>query len=151
MKTILLLLVIASYNAGVSVAQGNLSDIQFQINHIAISVTDLAESEQFYRDVIGLRQIPEPFKDGKHAWFAIGDGQLHVIESADRRREYHRTHHQCYSVDDFEAFIERISSNGVTYYDASLNRGKINIRPDGIRQLYIKDPDGYWIEINDEF
>jgi catechol 2,3-dioxygenase-like lactoylglutathione lyase family enzyme len=26
----------------------------------------------------------------------------------------------------------------------------ITTRPDGIKQIYFKDPDGYWIEVNDD-
>jgi len=28
--------------------------------------------------------------------------------------------------------------------------GKISARPDGIKQIYFQDPDGYWIEVNDD-
>jgi hypothetical protein len=36
--------------------------------------------------VLGLDSLPEPFRDGKHAWFAIGQGkQLHIIEGATSR------------------------------------------------------------------
>jgi catechol-2,3-dioxygenase len=41
------------------------------LDHIAIYVTDLKKSSAFYRDVLGLDSLPEPFRDGKHAWFAI--------------------------------------------------------------------------------
>ena len=35
-----------------------------------------------------LDSLPEPFHDGKHAWFAIGQGkQLHIIEGATSRTE----------------------------------------------------------------
>ena len=44
------------------------------LDHIAIYVTDLKKSSAFYRDVLGLDPLPEPFRDGKHAWFAIGQG-----------------------------------------------------------------------------
>jgi len=27
---------------------------------------------------------------------------------------------------------------------------KVHIRKDGIRQIYFQDPDGYWIEVNDD-
>jgi len=23
------------------------------------------------------------------------------------------------------------------------------VRPDGVRQIYFQDPDGYWLEVND--
>jgi lactoylglutathione lyase len=122
------------------------------INHLAISVTDLEESEQFYREVIGLTQIEEPFGVGRHAWFDIGGGaELHIIRAADERRERDRNNHLCFSVSSMESFIERIEANGVEWYDASGKPGEINIRPDGIQQIYFTDPDGYWIEINDDF
>jgi lactoylglutathione lyase len=27
--------------------------------------------------------------------------------------------------------------------------GKVTDRPDGVHQVYLQDPDGYWIEVND--
>ncbi len=125
--------------------------IKSNINHIAIAVTDLSESEAFYRDVLGLRQIPEPFKEGRHAWFDLGGAQLHVIKAADHRTSHNRSTHFCFSVEDLDAFIERISSNGLVYFDSEGKEGEINIRPDGIRQIFFTDPDGYWIEANNEF
>jgi len=26
----------------------------------------------------------------------------------------------------------------------------VQLRPDGIQQIYFQDPDGYWIEVNDD-
>ena len=62
--------------------------LQPVLDHIAIYITDLKKSSAFYRDVLGLDPLPEPFRDGKHAWFAIGQGkQLHIIEGAISRTE----------------------------------------------------------------
>jgi lactoylglutathione lyase len=124
-------------------------DIRVKIDHIAVAVTDLSESESFYRDVIGLKQIPEPFGVGRHAWFDIGGAELHVIQAADERRERNRSNHLCFSVDDLDAFMEHLTANGVEYSDFAGNVGEVNIRPDGVRQIYFTDPDGYWIEVND--
>ena len=126
-------------------------ELKANINHISIAVTDLEESVRFYREILGLKPIPEPFKEGRHAWFDLGQAELHVIKSADQRVEHHKSDHFCFSVDDLDAFIEQITAHGVEYYDSSLNKGRINIRPDGIRQIYFTDPDGYWIEVNDDF
>ncbi len=53
-----------------------------RINHIALSVIDLTKSRMFYQDVMGLDTIPEPFHDGRHVWFAIGDNShLHLIQN----------------------------------------------------------------------
>lgn len=133
-------------------AQSGSPEIKTTINHVAISVTDLEDSEQFYRDIIGLTQIEEPFGVGRHAWFDLGSGaELHIIRSADERRERDRNNHLCFSVSDMDAFIEKVTSHGIEYADAAGNRGEINIRPDGIQQIYFTDPDGYWLEINDDF
>ena len=125
---------------------------QTALNHIAISVTNLAESEAFYRDVIGLKQIEEPFKEGRHAWFDLGAAmaQLHVIKDADERKERDRSNHLCFSTNDLEAFIKILDTQGIAYYDSDGDQGEINIRPDGIKQIFFKDPDGYWLEVNDD-
>lgn len=131
-------------------AQTNTDEIQVTINHVAISVTDLEESEQFYRDIIGLNQIEEPFGVGRHAWFDMGHAELHVIRASEERSERDRSNHLCFSVSNMEAFIDQITSHGIEFTDAAGNPGEINIRPDGIQQIYFTDPDGYWIEINDD-
>ncbi len=120
-------------------------------NHIALSVYDLHKSAAFYRDVIGLDTIPEPFKIGKHVWFEIAPGfSLHLVNDATEIREHNRSTHTCFSVPSIEEFIARLNARGITYYSAGGERGATNTRPDGVRQLYITDPDGYWVEINDE-
>lgn len=153
MKIFTPLFIILVFTTMTSFAQSDSDsqNTQIKIDHIALSVTDLEESEQFYRDVIGLKQIPEPFQVGRHAWFDLGGAELHVIRAADERIERDRSNHLCFSVADLESFIENISSHGLEYFDADGNPGEINIRPDGIQQIYFTDPDGYWIEINDAY
>ena len=36
----------------------------------------------------------------------------------------------------------------ITYSDWPGTPGKINVRADGIKQVFFQDPDGYWIEVN---
>ncbi len=53
------------------------------MDHTTVFVVDLDKSTKFYRDVMQLQQIPEPFKDGRHNWFRIGPhSQLHVVGGA---------------------------------------------------------------------
>ncbi len=50
------------------------------LNHVAIYVEDLDKSTLFYQNILGLERVPEPFKDGLHAWFKIGVNlTLHII------------------------------------------------------------------------
>src|SRR5687767_7419304 len=52
-----------------------------RLNHIAIQVSQLERSTVFYRDLIGLDTIPEPFHDGLHTWFQVGPySHLHLIQ-----------------------------------------------------------------------
>ena len=150
MKIILLILALFTIQTVSSFAQTSDETIQVQINHIAIAVTDLEESEHFYREIIGLKQIPEPFGLGMHAWFDIGGAELHVISAAEERTEHDIHNHLCFSVSDMDAFIERIRSHGIEFSDWGQNPGEITVRPDGVQQIYFTDPDGYWIEVNDD-
>jgi lactoylglutathione lyase len=120
------------------------------LNHIAVYVTNLQTSTAFYRDVIGLDTIPEPFHDGKHTWFAIGEkSHLHVIAGASAPTSHDKNNHLCFSVPSVETFTVHLSKAGVSYEDWTGKPQSIQTRVDGVKQIYFKDPDGYWIEIND--
>ncbi len=120
-------------------------------NHTALSVYDLKKSTFFYEKVLQLDTIPEPFNLGKHKWFEIAPGfSLHLIADAMEIREHNRNTHICFSVPSIENFIARLDQFGLGYYNAGGEPGKFGTRVDGVKQLYIKDPDGYWVEINDE-
>src|SRR5688572_14215689 len=73
MKKIILLflLIIISVFAHNIFAQQNQGS-KAALNHIALYVSDLKTSTVFYRDIIGLDTIPEPFHDGRHTWFGVG-------------------------------------------------------------------------------
>ena len=54
-----------------------------------------------------------------------------------------------FSPENFELFIDNLKKNQI---DFSNWKGKLNTiqeRADGQRQIWIQDPQGYWIEIND--
>lgn len=150
MKSSILFLFISLFTLTAAFAQPGSTEIKVGLNHIALSVTDLQESEVFYRDIIGLEQIEEPFKLGIHAWFAVGNTQLHVIESAEERRERSIYNHLCFSVSDMEFFIKTLEDNKITYRSWEGEIGEVTLRTDGVQQIYFTDPDGFWIEVNDD-
>jgi len=120
-------------------------------NHLALYVVDLNKSVSFYQTVLGLDTIPEPFNDGKHAWFKIGQGtSLHLIEGAGRPEAYSRHTHICFSVQSVDEFVKVLQQKSIAYEDRAGKTNAITQRVDGVKQLYFKDPDGYWIEINDD-
>jgi lactoylglutathione lyase len=121
-----------------------------RINHTAIYVVDLKASLEFYKNVIGLDTVPEPFHDGKHAWFKTGPSvTLHVIQGAAAKKDYYKNQHTCFSLPSVQKFITVLNSYKILYEDAKGNKNAITTRVDGVKQLWLQDPDGYWIEIND--
>ncbi len=120
------------------------------INHIALYVKDLAISTNFYQEIIGLDTIPEPFHDGKHVWFSIGKGiQLHIISGSEIPPQRQRQTHTCFAVSSVDAFAASLTKKKIEYENVRGEKSAITIRPDGFKQLYFLDPDGYWIEISD--
>ncbi|MDF2156962.1 VOC family protein [Algoriphagus sp. CAU 1675] len=125
-----------------------------KINHLAIHVSDLNRSMDFYGGVLGLQEIEEPFHDGLHTWYEIGDGiSLHLIEELELKvpADKSKTNHLCFSLKDLDAFIQKLRKINHLYGNWEGELGKINFRSDGIRQIFFQDPDGYWLEANDDF
>jgi lactoylglutathione lyase len=56
----------------------------------------------------------------------------------------------CFSVPSVEDFIVLLQKHKIAYSDWPGNISKIQVRVDGVKQIYFQDPDGHWIEINDE-
>lgn len=134
----------------VSYLNGQTNKPKAVINHIAVYVTDLARSTGFYRDIIGLDTIPEPFHDGRHTWFSIGaNAHLHLIQGAKSVTVHDKNSHLCFSVPSVTGFIKVLDQNHISYENWLGEKQAVTNRVDGVKQIYFTDPDGYWIEIND--
>jgi lactoylglutathione lyase len=120
------------------------------LNHIAVYVVDLKISTAFYKDIVGLDTIPEPFHDNRHTWFSVGvKSHLHVISGATTKTAHDKNAHLCFSVASVPEFVKVLEKNKVEYENWAGEKMAITTRVDGVKQIYFKDPDGYWIEIND--
>ena len=120
------------------------------INHVAVYVVDVKKSGDFYINVLGLDTIPEPFHDGKHIWLKIGPGTaMHIIEGAEAKKEYYKNNHICFSVNSVQAFTDVLKKRSIEFEDINGKKGSISSRVDGVKQIWLRDPDGYWLEIND--
>ncbi len=125
---------------------------QAKITHIAVYVEDLQRSTDFYTGVFNFPELDEPFKDGLHAWLDIGNNlSMHIIEAPWEPITINKINHICFSIPDMDGFIANLNKMGIEYEDWPGKKNTINIRPDGIKQIYVRDPDGYWLEINDEY
>ena len=93
--------------------------------------------------------MTEPFHDGKHTWFKIGPGSaLHIIQGASEKKEYYKNNHICFSIESIERFTALLQKNNLVWEDVNGKINTVSTRIDGVKQLWLKDPDGYWIEIN---
>ena len=122
------------------------------LNHIAVYVKDLKISTAFYSNVIGIDTIPEPFHDGKHTWYSVTESShLHLIQGAKNITTHDKNTHLCFSVPSIDEVIARLNKNNIGYESWTGEKMTVTTRVDGIKQLYFVDPDGYWIEINNDY
>ncbi len=135
----------------ISAIQANAQQNKVHINHTAIYVIDIQKTSAFYSNIIGLDTVPEPFHDGKHIWYSTGEhSMLHVIQGATEKRAYYKNQHTCFTVPDFEIFLGKLQSANWTWEDVTGKKNAITTRIDGVHQIWLQDPDGYWLEINDD-
>ena len=114
-------------------------------------VTDLDRAANFYEKVLELKRIPEPFHDGKHVWFRVSEhGQLHVVSGAKEDIPHDINIHLAFSVASMDAFTKHLDAMNVKYGNWAQNDKTPQLRPDKVKQVYLQDPDGYWIEVNDD-
>ena len=131
-------------------AQTTAKSASARLNHIAVFVTDLKESADFYHRLLDLPEIEEPFKDGKHVWFSLGTaGQLHLIQGARQKIQQDKNTHLCFSVQSIPDFISKLDQQKVDYINWAGTEKAPTVRVDGVKQIYFQDPDGHWLEVND--
>ncbi|HBI45356.1 MAG TPA: bleomycin resistance protein [Planctomycetales bacterium] len=58
-----------------------MSDLQVtQLDHVSVIITDVQRSRRFYRDVLGLKEIPKPRTfDFVVLWFDLGNMHVHLL------------------------------------------------------------------------
>ncbi len=120
-------------------------------DHIGLKVKDLDASVRFYAGVLGLAEVENPMGKGPIRWFALGSGaNLHLVPGNPApAAERGIGTHLALAVADLDAFVARLDVAGVAFGEMPGRPGRITSRPDGVRQCFIRDPDGFWLEIND--
>lgn len=141
---LLLLLVTAPTPA---LAQGTF-DLQF--DHSTLLVSDLARSAEFYENILRLETLETPWGPAAPIRFYSLGGmrQLHV-GTTDEAIVPDKNVHLAFAILNFDAYLRFLTERGVTYTNFPGTSNAPQVRPDGIRQIYLQDPDGNWIEIND--
>lgn len=110
------------------------------LNHISLSVTDVAGSAEFYQRVLGMEIISRPANGGLNLGLG-GESFLGLYNLANPGG----MHHMCIGVDDYDADIlaEKLVAHGI---EARVNRDPAN-RTSGGDQLYFNDPDGISVQL----
>ncbi len=120
-------------------------------NHTTIYVTDLARATAFYHTVMLLDTIPEPFHDHRHTWFNLGNhGELHVVSGAKTDIPHDINIHLAFSVSSIPDFMKHLDKMEVRYGNWAGDQKVVQPRPDKVSQIYLQDPDGFWIEVNND-
>ena len=121
----------------------------FKKDHEALLVSNVDESATFYAEIFGLKEIPNGGLPDHIRWFELGDHvQIHLIESTDTIVP-NKGVHMAIQTDKLDDLIKSLTEKNVHFENWNGDPGTTNTRPDGIKQIYLQDPDGYWIEIND--
>lgn len=124
---------------------------KFSVNHLALSVKDVNRSAEFYIKLFGLPEITNRSKIEGIRWFLLADGkELHLISVIKEQVTINKALHLGLSTDNFDAFVKRMNELKIPYSDWPGKANTVNIRADGIRQIFFQDPDGYWLEVNSE-
>ncbi|MCK8521919.1 VOC family protein [Aquimarina sp. D1M17] len=122
----------------------------FLVNHIALSVQDVDAAVAFYQEVLHLEEIENTASNSKTRWLALGQKQLHLIPRPGFEIKVNKAVHFALAIKDIDAFIQHLESIGIDYSDWRDTKKKDYVRKDGIKQIYFQDPNGYWIEINND-
>jgi catechol 2,3-dioxygenase-like lactoylglutathione lyase family enzyme len=118
-----------------------------QLTHVSVTVTDVAKAREFYSSVLGFEEIDRPAFDFPGIWYSLGgDLQLHIIlndalvrPAVERERIHARYAHFALWTEDCDATAARIEALGLACRDVFSG-------PTGLRQVFVKDPDGNMIE-----
>ena len=142
------LLVIAFFFSGILNAQDT-GEFNFAFNHLAMSVKDVDRSADFYSNVLNLKEITNRSKLEGVRWFTLAEGkELHLISIVKENVIINKAVHLALATANFDAFVARLDKLNIAYSDWPGVNHKVNIRADGIKQIFFQDPDGYWIEVN---
>ena len=109
-----------------------------QLDHVSVIITDVARSRRFYRDLLGLQEIPKPRTfDFVVLWFDLGNMHIHLLLKD--KPDTISARHFALRVADVEAARTWFAEHGVPIQETT--------RIPGADRFFIQDPDGNRIEI----
>ena len=116
-----------------------MSDLQVtQIDHVSVLITDVERSRRFYRDVLGLTEIPKPRTfDFVVLWFDLGNMHIHLLlkDKPDLISPRH-----------FALRVKDAAESRAYFQERGVATAETTTIP-GADRFFISDPDGNRIEI----
>jgi methylmalonyl-CoA/ethylmalonyl-CoA epimerase len=102
------------------------------IAHVGIAVRGLAEGVSFYRDILGMPEVPMSDSDGaKIVGLAAGDSLVELLEAEAPDSPIGKfvakrgpgIHHICFAVDDLDGALQRCRDAGLRIIDETPRLG----------------------------
>jgi catechol 2,3-dioxygenase-like lactoylglutathione lyase family enzyme len=113
------------------------------LNHVSIPAPDVDEAMRWWQELFGMEQLPAPNFGFPVRWLRLGDFQLHLYTS---EQPAHQGQHFGMEVDDFEEAYRRLDAAGA--FEERSRFASMYELPNGIVQLYFRDPNGNLVEID---
>lgn len=142
-------LIIVLLTMGCSERITNKENLIFQGNHLAVMVNNLKVTGDFYSEILKIEEIDIKSTGLTHRWFKLNDGfEVHLVKSIETLPKKNRNNHLAIQTDDINAMVDYLQKEKIEFSDWFGNINKVQERFDGVLQVYIEDPEGNWIEIN---
>jgi len=102
------------------------------IAHVGIAVRGLAEGVSFYRDILGMPEVPLSDSDGARiVGLSAGESLVELLEAESPDSPIGKfvakrgpgIHHICFAVDDLDAALERCRAAGLRIIDETPRLG----------------------------
>lgn len=125
------------------------------IAHVGIAVPDLDALRPFFRDVLGMPEVPLDDADGARiAGLAAGDSLIELLQPSESASPIAKflakrgpgLHHICFAVDDIDIALSRCRNAGITLIDESPRMGAEGKR---IAFLHPKSTGGVLVELSE--
>jgi len=126
-----------------------------RVSHIGIAVEALAETLPFFRDVLGLREVPLDDADGANiVGLSAGEPLVELLEAENDESPIARfiarrgpgIHHICFAVDDLEATLERCREAGIQLID---KKPRVGAEGKRIAFLHPRSTGGVLVELSE--
>ena len=118
------------------------------IHHVAIKTLDLAATNRFYTEILGMTEVARPPFDFPGSWISMGSTMIHVFAGYAAYGVDGAFHPGSAAIDhlsimahDFDGFKRIFADNGLEWRELDQPAAKL-------WQLFVHDPNNILIELN---